>query len=149
VPTARTSNVSDSHAFRLPNDLSEVPPLRDRFAKACAAAGVVDDELQPAMLAFTELVNNSIEHGCKLPSDHVEGWYRITASVIEIEVTDPGEELTAADFTNSDPSEFAVNGRGAGLFLIQAMSDEVHVARAPGGGTTIRIVKRRAQGVAT
>lgn len=133
--------VPDQHYFRLSNDLAEVPALRERFDRTCAAAGVAEEIREGAKLVITELVNNAIEHGCCLPHHTVEGWYRITADDIEIEVTDPSGDLTEDDFKSSDASGFVDNGRGAGLFLIQALTDEVTVRRADQGGTTVRIVK--------
>jgi anti-sigma regulatory factor (Ser/Thr protein kinase) len=144
-----TKTVADIlHDFCLPNDLSEVPPLRERFAQACVAAGVAEDDMQAAMLAFTELVNNAIEHGCKKPGDVVKGFFSISPNQIEMTVTDPGEHLTAEDFQQSDASEFSETGRGAGLFLIRALSDEIDVTPALEGGTTVRIVKHRTLGAA-
>ncbi len=143
------SLVDAPHLFRLSNDLNEVPALRDLFARACGDAGVAEEEMQKGMLLLTELLNNSIEHGCKSPSDCVEGWYRITSSEIVVEVTDPGEVLTAQDFKDSDPADFAETGRGAGMFLVQALSDELDVSRAAAGGTTVRILMRRGQAAAS
>ena len=140
--------MAEPHTFRLPNDLSEVPRLRDRFVQSCVAAGVAEEDMQGSMLVFTELVNNAIEHGCKLPEDHVEGWYLITEARIEVEVTDPSEVLSQEDFSQSDATDFAETGRGAGLFLIQALADEVAVARGPHGGTTVRVIKNRGRGAA-
>jgi anti-sigma regulatory factor (Ser/Thr protein kinase) len=136
------NTVESSHHFRLNADLAEVPALRDLFTRACSDIGVPEDEKQAAMLILTELVNNSVEHGCKGPTDVVEGCWQINDSEIVIVVTDPGETLTGEDFKNSDPGEFAEHGRGAGLFLIQALSDELEVKRSDTGGTTIRVVKR-------
>ena len=133
--------VPDEQSFRLSNDLTEVPALRERFHRACDAAGVPEDIRDGQTLVITELVNNAIEHGCCLPTHTVEGWYRISDADIEIEVTDPTGDLTDEDFKNSDASGFADNGRGAGLFLIKALTDEVSVNRAPQGGTTVRTVK--------
>lgn len=135
--------MDDPHSFRLKNDLAEVPPLREQFASACAAAGVVEDDVQALMLVLTELVNNAIEHGCTRPSDVVEGSYRITTADIEIEVSDPSTGLSEASFLNSDASDFAENGRGAGLFLVRAMTDELRVQPALAGGTTVRVVRHR------
>jgi anti-sigma regulatory factor (Ser/Thr protein kinase) len=138
--------VGDSHPFRLSNDLGEVPALRELFERACLDAGLGEEEREGSKLVITELLNNAIEHGCSCDADHVEGWYRITAASIEIEVTDPSGCLTEDDFRNSDASGFAENGRGAGLFLVQALTDQVTVRRADGGGTTVHIVKYRGQG---
>jgi anti-sigma regulatory factor (Ser/Thr protein kinase) len=140
--------VTEPHPFRLPNDLAEVPAVRDRFVRACTEAGLADEEMQGQMLVFTELVNNAIEHGCTRPSDVVEGWYRITDTEIEVEVTDPGEVLTEDDFNNSDCTNFAEEGRGAGLFLVRALTDEVNVSPGPNGGTTVRVKKLRGRGAA-
>jgi anti-sigma regulatory factor (Ser/Thr protein kinase) len=140
--------VDHAHPFRLENDLEQVPVLRERFGASCAAAGVDDEVREATALVLTELVNNAIEHGCRCPTDSVQGWYKITEADIEIEVTDPGEVLTAEDFSDSDASGFSESGRGAGLFLVQALSDEVHVGRSADGGTTVRIVKRRHAGAA-
>ena len=140
--------MTDTHTFRLSNDLSEVPSLRDLFVQSCVSAGVDQDEMQGQMLVFTELINNAIEHGCKRPSDCVEGWYRITKDEIVVEVTDPSEVLTNADFENSDASNFAENGRGAGLFLVRALTDEINVRPGPNGGTTVRVTKLRGRGAA-
>ena len=135
--------MDDPHPFRLRNDLSEVPPLREQFASACAAEGVIDDDVQALMLVLTELVNNAIEHGCTRPGDVVEGSYRITTADIEIEVSNPSTGLSEASFQNSDAADFAENGRGAGLFLVRAMTDELSVAPALAGGTTVRVVRHR------
>jgi anti-sigma regulatory factor (Ser/Thr protein kinase) len=140
--------VADPHPFRLPNDLSEVPPLRDLFAKECEVAGVLEEDREASKLVFTELVNNAIEHGCTAPEHFIEGWYRITDTDIEFEVTDPSRGLSAADFDNCDPTDFAEEGRGAGLYLIKALTDEVHVGPSQSGGTTVRIVKHRTRGAA-
>jgi anti-sigma regulatory factor (Ser/Thr protein kinase) len=137
------SLVESPHPFRLQNDLAEVPRLRDEFAQACKLAGVDEDTMQKAMLVLTELLNNAIEHGCKCPTDCVSGWWRISPDEIVTEATDPGEVLTKADFTESDPTDFAETGRGAGLFLVQALVDDLQVERAGSGGTTVRVVIRR------
>jgi anti-sigma regulatory factor (Ser/Thr protein kinase) len=138
--------VTATHNFRLANDLSEVPSLRKHFEQACRAAGVIDDDINSQALVLTELVNNGIEHGCTRPSDVVEGWYRITDTEIEIEATDPGEVLTVSDFDNADASNFAEEGRGAGLFLVRALTDAVDVRPSPHGGTTVHVTKHRRQG---
>jgi len=140
--------LTELHPFRLPNDLAEVPAVRDLFVRACTEAGLADEEMQGQMLVFTELVNNAIEHGCKKPGDVVKGFFKISPNQIEMTVTDPGERLTADDFTQSDASEFSETGRGAGLFLIKALSDEIDVTPALEGGTTVRIVKHRSLGAA-
>ena len=131
----------DEEAFRLTNDLTEVPALREKFNRACASSGVPQDIWEGQSLVITELVNNAIEHGCCLPTHTVECSFRITADDILIEVTDPSGDLTQEDFDNADAAGFADSGRGAGLFLIKQLTDDVNVQSGPNGGTTIRTVK--------
>lgn len=133
--------VPDEEAFRLTNDLTEVPALREKFNRACAASGVPQDIWEGQSLVITELVNNAIEHGCCLPTHTVECSFRITGDDILIEVKDPTGDLTQEDFDNADASGFADSGRGAGLFLIKQLTDDVNVQRGPNGGTTIRTKK--------
>jgi anti-sigma regulatory factor (Ser/Thr protein kinase) len=133
--------VPDEEAFRLTNDLTEVPALRKRFMHACESSGVPEEIREGQSLVITELVNNAIEHGCCLPTHTVECTFRITDDDILIEVTDPSGDLTEEDFKNCDASGFADTGRGAGLFLIKALTDEVNILRGQNGGTTIRTRK--------
>lgn len=140
--------MADPQSFRLPNDLEQVPALRGLFERACCDAGVCDDEREAMKLVFTELVNNAIEHGCTRPSDMVEVWFRINDEEVVIEVSDPSDALKQEDFTSSDATGFSDTGRGAGLFLVQALSDEVNVRAGEAGGTTVRVVKRRGGGQA-
>lgn len=140
--------MADPQSFRLPNDLEQVPALRGLFERACCDAGVCEDEREAMKLVFTELVNNAIEHGCTRPSDMVEVWFRIGDAEVEIEVSDPSDALTQEDFSASGATGFSDTGRGAGLFLVQALSDEVKVRAGDRGGTTVRVVKRRGGGAA-
>ena len=107
-------------------------------------AGLRGDELQGWALAFTELVNNAVEHACRQHGDvvQVRWWHevdRIGASVI-----DPGEcSITENDFEMATFDGFEDTGRGAGLFLIRAWVDEVRVQPGGAGGTEILIRRRR------
>ncbi len=128
----------------LPNDLSKVPGLRARFERSCLAGGVAGDELDIWKLIFTELVNNSIEHGCTRPQDTVRVRGEINAQLVRVTVTDPSEgSVTEASFDLTAAANFTDTGRGAGLFLIKEFSDGVNV-RAIAGGTEIEVVKYRA-----
>lgn len=133
---------TDSH--RVPNDLAEVPGLREFFVQACRAAGVDGEELNAWMLVFTELVNNSMEHGCSDPTDCVDVYYSVSETSVELRVTDPGEAgPTLVDLLQRTTSDFAETGRGAGLILVRSFTDEVVVRPGENGGTEIRCVKYR------
>ena len=130
-------------SFRLPNDLSEVPGVREHFEAACRAGGVVADELEAWKLVFTELVCNAIEHGCETPTDCVDISYAINATQLELRVTDPGEfapELR--HLFDRKTTNFTETGRGAGLILVREFTDKIDVVKVL-GGTQICVTKYR------
>ena len=129
---------------RVPNDLQAVPIARERFVRWWGDQGVGGEELCAWQLIFDELVNNSIEHGCKTPEDEVSVESRVSEEKVELCVVDPAEgALTEASFPTEPNGAFHDLGRGAGLVLIRAFTDEIHVGPAENGGTLIRAVKYR------
>jgi anti-sigma regulatory factor (Ser/Thr protein kinase) len=129
------------------NELAQVPDLRARFVGALERSGIDGDELQGWTLVFTELVNNAIEHGCLRAGDVVSVQWETVDSEVSVSVRDPGPcELSVQDFDEATCDGFAETGRGAGLFLIRAFVDRVQVGPGPGGGTEIRVAKRRGAG---
>jgi anti-sigma regulatory factor (Ser/Thr protein kinase) len=95
-------------------------------------------------LIFDELVNNSIEHGCRSPDDEVAVESRVTFEAVELRVIDPGEGVLSAESFPSTPNGvFTETGRGAGLLLVRTFTDEIRVEEAVSGGTLITAVKYR------
>lgn len=139
--------MSASLASRVPNDLRAVPVAREEFVQWWGSLGIGGDELSAWQLIFDELVNNSIEHGCVQPTDEVAVESRVTVERIELLVVDPGEgTLCEESFPHEPNGVFQETGRGAGLILIRAFTDEIHVQPAENGGTLIRAVKYRGKG---
>jgi anti-sigma regulatory factor (Ser/Thr protein kinase) len=137
--------LEQSFTTRVPNDIQAVPDHRERFVEWLALNGVGGDELNALRLIFDELVNNSVEHGCQNPGDEVAVETRVNESMVEVSVRDPGDgELTADIFPCGPNGQFEESGRGAGLILVRAFTDEIYVERIPAGGTRIRAVKYRA-----
>ena len=136
--------MEQSFTFRVPNDLKAVPDLRERLADRCRDAGLAEDELAHLRLIVDELLNNSIEHGCTHPDDSVEVTLAIMEDRVEVAVDDPGQgELSEESFPDGPNGVFNETGRGAGLILIKAFTDEIHVEANSSGGTRIRAVKYR------
>ena len=129
------------------NRLEQVPPLRERFLASLGAAGVFGDELDGWALAFTELVNNAVEHGLGRAGDVIAvRWTSDIDHVCVAVVESVDNGLTESDFSDADCADFAETGRGAGLFLIRCWAHEVRVQPTDVGGTEIRIIRRREPG---
>jgi anti-sigma regulatory factor (Ser/Thr protein kinase) len=126
------------------SELTDVPPARAKFVDSLERWGVVGDELQGWKLIFTELVNNAVEHGCTNAGDTIRiRWWEQDSTVV-VAVTDPSVgSISSADFDEATCDGFEDTGRGAGLFLIRAWVDEVKVSPGVGGGTEVRIQRRR------
>ena len=93
---------------------------KDRFQ-------IDDDIYGNIMVAVTESVNNAIRHGNKFDKDkNVYLRLSVEASALRFEIEDEG---TGFDYVNlPDPTapENIENPGGRGIFLIQALADEVH-----------------------
>jgi anti-sigma regulatory factor (Ser/Thr protein kinase) len=136
--------VEFEHHFRTSADLGEVKGLRVLFARALTVEGVQGEELEIWKLLFTELVQNAIEHGCTGGGDAIVVQYKVTAEEVVLRTIDPSEgRIAAEDVHSADGGGFLESGRGAGLFLLKAYSDEVAVQRAPHGGTMVRVTRKR------
>lgn len=85
-----------------------------------------DDIYGNIMVAVTESVNNAIRHGNKFDKDkNVHLRLYVEPSSLRFEIEDEG---TGFDYTNlPDPTspENLENPGGRGIFLIQALADEV------------------------
>ena len=140
-----TSGLNHEKLFHVRNDPAEIPRLRATFVEECRAAGVALHELDVWQLVFTEMVQNSLEHGCISPEDTVEVSFSITPTMVELCVTDPGRGGVSQDDVEAANCEgFQETGRGAGLFLIREFTDEFHIRPCEGRGTQIHVVKYRA-----
>lgn len=136
--------MEESFAARVPNDLNAVPVHREQFVSWWGALGMNGDELCAWQLIFDELVNNSIEHGCKFPHDEVTVESRVTIDCVELRVIDPGEGILSEEsFPHESDGVFAETGRGAGLFLVRTFTDEIRIESSVNGGTLITVVKYR------
>lgn len=139
------TSVIHDYSCSLPNDIAAVPQLRDRFEAALVDAGLSAMEIDVWKLLFTELVSNAIEHGCGRNGDRVTLGYAIEVETVVVHTIDPGnhKKLSQDDVHNADASGFTETGRGAGLYLIREFSDEFVVEHVAGGGTRMRVMKRR------
>ena len=124
--------------LRVPCDLAAVSPLQRLFTRLAA------DLSQPACeaigYAFREMLNNAIEHGCKLnPQQRVEVRYMRLKHAVICLIKDPGEgfdparlDHAAINNPSDDPvrhifarGEKGMRAGGFGILLTQQMVDEL------------------------
>lgn len=117
--------------------------VRSQIRSLLEAQGFVSAAREAVLLGLDEVLVNACEHaGSRARGETVELAIAVHADRIEFEVLDRGEFAKRAAAANASlPGEEAESGRG--LFLIHQTMDVVEWRPREGGGTCVRLVKRR------
>src|SRR5438477_1384458 len=99
-----------------------------------------DDVLADLKLALTEACTNSVRHAYDGGEGMVEILYELHDDRLVVEVTDTGEGFEHDEAPADDADELAEGGLG--IAIIQALADELELARRNGGGSRLRFVKQ-------
>ncbi|MFP5299307.1 MAG: ATP-binding protein [Actinomycetota bacterium] len=122
----------------LPRDEASVPVVRHICRDALLKLGVEDDCVSDIEIAVTEACSNVLHHAADTEAEY-EVSIEIDALECEIRIKDTGGEA----FDGSDhelSSETAESGRG--IFLMNALVDELKFLSEPEAGTIVHLVKR-------
>jgi len=113
------------------------------FSRICREHGISVDDEGRLLVAVSEAMTNAIIHA---HGGDTSKLIRIAVDVydkrIEIRIADEGDGPAWDKAMNFDPVGTPEDESGRGFGLIQRLSDDVHIDFCPGGGTTVRIVKR-------
>jgi len=107
-------------------------------------AGFQEDALFWIDIAVREAVANAVLHGnCQDESKPVE--VRIIASEAGLIVTvrDQCESFQPAEVADPTAAENLLKASGRGILFMRTFMDEVAWERHPGGGTIVRMIKKR------
>jgi serine/threonine-protein kinase RsbW len=129
-----------------PGKFSSLGPISEFIAKEAKIAGLDDQEIYSVQLAVDEACTNIIEHA-------YEGEGRgdivcICEAIpdgLEIELRDKGKPFDPGRIPDPEvgvPLE-SFGSRGAGVFLMKKLMDEVSYVFSEGGETILRMIKRR------
>ncbi len=104
--------------------------LRDR--------SVPEETVRAVVLAFSEALDNAIEHGS---SGHGELrlWVRYTPRFVCVSLLDPGSDRVPLALGRPPSSD---SERGRGFQLMNKLMDEVRVRSYPSGGTRVSMLRR-------
>ena len=111
--------------------------LLARLAVSCVGrlAGFEPEDVYDLKLAVTEAATNVIRHAA-VDSFLVE--YKVFPGAVEITVIDEGGGFDVEELTGG-PSEHG----GFGLAVIRSLVDEVILNSTAGGGTRLKMIRRR------
>lgn len=123
--------------------LEQMGHARGWLEERLSAERVAAAEVDAVLLAFTEAYMNVLRHAYHgmLPAP-LDIELCISPSEVEIVLRDKGQTFQPESATAPDPEELAEGGYG--LFLIEALMDEVSYSPAGEVGTVLRLRKQRA-----
>ncbi|HZQ04743.1 MAG TPA: ATP-binding protein [Gaiellaceae bacterium] len=101
---------------------------------------LADEELSDLKLALTEACTNAVRHAYADGDGVVEIDYRLYPDRIVVEVSDSGGGFSPPETSESE--EDLLTEGGLGIAIIRALADELEIGDRPGGGSTLRFVKR-------
>jgi serine/threonine-protein kinase RsbW len=129
--------------LRIAPEADAVRVVRSQLRSLLEAHGFSAAARESVLLGLDEVLVNACEHaGSRARGESVELAITLFGDRLEIEVRDRGDfAARAAAASAALPGEDAESGRG--LFLIQQTMDSVEWRSRDGGGTCVRLVKRR------
>jgi len=105
--------------------------------------GISEDVAFGIDMAVREAVTNAVLHGNKLDSAKIaEVDLKKSSEGLEINVRDQGRGFDPNDVADPTKEENILKTSGRGIFFMRNFMDEVNWTVNPGGGTTVRMIKK-------
>ena len=136
--TAETTELS------LPSRIDTVATAAAAVAEFLNRSGISEEAAFGIDLAMREAVTNAVLHGNRQDeSKTVDVTLKSSPDAVEISVHDQGAGFNPDDVPDPTAAENILKSSGRGIFFMRTFMDEVDWSIRPGGGTTVRMVKRR------
>jgi serine/threonine-protein kinase RsbW len=105
--------------------------------------GISEDVAFGIDMAVREAVTNAVLHGNKLDSGKfAEIELKKSPELLEITVHDQGKGFNPNEIADPTKEENLLKTSGRGIFFMRNFMDEVDWTINPGGGTTVRMIKK-------
>ena len=105
--------------------------------------GISEDVAFGIDMAVREAVTNAVLHGNKLDSAKIaEVDLKKSSEGLEINVRDQGPGFNPNDVADPTKEENIMKTSGRGIFFMRNFMDQVDWSVNPGGGTTVRMIKK-------
>ena len=136
--TVETSELS------LPSRIDTIATAAAAVAEFVGRNGVGDDAAFGIDMAVREAVTNAVLHGNRQNEDKtVDITLKSSPDAVEISVHDQGPGFNPEAVPDPTAQENILKASGRGIFFMRSFMDEVDWLMRPGGGTTVRMLKRR------
>ena len=136
--TAETTELS------LPSRIDTVATAAAAVAEFLSRSGITEDAAFGIDMAVREAVTNAVVHGNHEGKNKtVDVTLKSSPDAVEISVHDQGAGFNPEDVPDPTAEENILKASGRGIFFMRSFMDEVNWLIRPGGGTTVRMLKRR------
>jgi serine/threonine-protein kinase RsbW len=136
--TAETTELS------LPSRIDTVATAAAAVAEFVSRSGITEDAAFGIDMAVREAVTNAVVHGNRQDENKtVEVTLKSSPDAVEISVHDQGAGFNPEAVPDPTAEENILKASGRGIFFMRSFMDEVDWLIRPGGGTTVRMLKRR------
>ncbi|HEX3184906.1 MAG TPA: ATP-binding protein [Pyrinomonadaceae bacterium] len=136
--TAETTELS------LPSRIDTVATAAALVAEFLSRSGITEDAAFGIDMAVREAVTNAVVHGNRKDENKtVDVTLKSSPDAVEISVHDQGAGFNPEDVPDPTAEENILKASGRGIFFMRSFMDEVNWLIRPGGGTTVRMLKRR------
>jgi serine/threonine-protein kinase RsbW len=136
--TAETTELS------LPSRIDTVATAAAAVAEFLSRSGISDDAAFGIDMAVREAVTNAVIHGNRNDENKtVDVTLKSSPDAVEISVHDQGPGFNPEEVPDPTAEENILKASGRGIFFMRNFMDEVNWLIRPGGGTTVRMLKRR------
>lgn len=128
----------------LPSRIESIAEAAEEAAKIAGRSGFGEEALFGIDMAVREAVTNAVLHGNgRDETKRVEIGYATSESALVITVRDSGVGFDPEAVPDPTAEQNLLKASGRGLLFMRSFMDEVRWERHPGGGTVVRMTKRR------
>jgi serine/threonine-protein kinase RsbW len=115
-----------SKTIRFPSLIENLEKIEKESSEIAKDAGFDESTIDDISIALTELVNNAIHHANKdNPEKEVIVVFNMEKNGITISITDESEGFSPKNVSNPLDPENLLADSGRGLYLVEALMDEV------------------------
>ena len=130
--------------LRLPSRVESIAEATTAAAEIASASGVSEEAAFGIDMAVREAVTNAVLHGNRSDETKaVEVAFTVSESELIVTVRDYGAGFDPAAVPDPTAEANLLKPSGRGIMFMRTFMDEVEWSSHPGGGTVVRMVKKK------
>ena len=127
-----------------PSRVESIAEATDAAVEVARRAGFPDDAIYGVDMAVREAVTNAVLHGNRRDESRaVELEVQVQGDALSISVRDRGEGFDPGSIPDPTDPQNLLKASGRGILFMRTFMDEVTWEAHPGGGTVVRMRKKR------